>query len=203
MLQIILKSLVIVSLAWSALTTIRAATLCAIVQDDAGLPLPRAHISVRGASSVPLGEFTDQEGKACLEVGRGTYAVEVELAGFMSVRYTPVRLEPQRGKNLVFRLPFGDVMADEYGFPESVLSGTLTSGGHPWQRAKICLMSEKESSVLVHCGLTDSFGDYYLSVQPGRYRIEVTDMRGLIHRSALDLSIAGIYRNAVAISSNR
>jgi|ERR1043166_5162645 hypothetical protein len=95
-----------------------ASELCVTVIDEADLPLSLAWVNVSqmvktstAANTVATvyHAATDSEGKACLAVPEGSYAVEVGLMGFLSVRYQPVRVRYPYSRTLKFRLPIGDV----------------------------------------------------------------------------------------------
>src|SRR5262245_51077628 len=88
-----------------------AASLCVHVTDPANLPLPDASLTaVNLVTGKIFSERTDRSGKACASaVPEGLYSVEVGMAGFLNVRYHPVRIGPAAASSLKFQLPFGEI----------------------------------------------------------------------------------------------
>ena len=141
---------------------------------------------------------TDADGKACAaEVPEGLYSVEASMAGFLNVRYYPVRVSFPRGANLSFQLPFGDI--SEGGTqPEAILSGTLRDKGKPRSGIRICLF-ENAAANPVGCGVTNDLGEYVVTVPPGKYWLELSELLQKISRTKIDLSNSGYYRDKVSL----
>ncbi|MGH9613286.1 MAG: hypothetical protein ACRD4P_09435 [Bryobacteraceae bacterium] len=145
---------------------------------------------------------TDSEGRTCVALPEGTYAVEAGLTGFLNVRYYPVHVTYPNPLHLTFRLPFGDIAEGPLA-PETVLkavlTGTLLFDNKPVKRAKICILQKTKIAAPVTCGTTNMFGEYVLAVAPGSYRTEVRTTRGEIYQSGIDVPNPGNYRNRLRI----
>lgn len=176
-----------------------ASSVCTTVVDPAGLPLPGAAVKIVSLLRVDkrFSVSTDQQGRACAgDVPEGLYSVEASLAGFLNVKYYPVRVSFPGGVNLSFQLPFGEIT--EGGVQaEAILSGTLEDKGKPLSGIKICLF-DKTQTAPTGCTVTNDLGEYALCVPPGVYRLELSKLLHKITSIKVDLSNAGYYRNKVS-----
>jgi len=176
-----------------------AASLCVKVEDPGNLPLPDASVSAVNLNTAKLYTGrTGREGRVCLSgVPEGLYAVEVGLAGFLNVRYYPVRIAPVATHELRFLLPFGEITEGTVA-QEATLSGTLTQEGAPVQNASICVLTAQAGSV-VKCTSTNDLGEYALIVPTGLYSVELRLPNGSVRRKRLDVSRPGFHRNVVGL----
>ena len=175
-----------------------ASELCATVMDYARLPLPSASIT---ATNLTTGRSysarSDSKGMACLsDVPEGLYSVEASLAGFLHVKYYPVRAVPFAKQALSFWLPFAEIEEGGLG-DESTLSGTLLRGIAPVQAAEVCLVAATGTPRT--CTLTNDLGEYALLVPAGVYLTEIHTKDGRVYKSQIDMSAPGIYRNRLSL----
>lgn len=176
-----------------------ASTICVRVKDYADLPLHDARTTVvnlgTNKTSVAL---TGRDGRACVPgLPEGLYSVEIGLAGFLNVRYYPIRLAFPTTPDLQFRLPFGEIT--EGGLAaDAVISGTLKRADIAIGSAKICILGLGAEQPIT-CGTTNELGEYALSLPPGTYRVEVTLAGGLVYRSKIEVPVPGVYRNRITL----
>jgi hypothetical protein len=166
-----------------------------VVDDYANLPLPGASIVVTElVEGSHYNAKTDANGRACLpKLPEGIYSVEAVLAGFMNVRYYPVRVAYPATTKLSFRLPFSEIT--EGGFAEeAVLSGTLRLRGKPLINAEVCAL---ESNGKKHCTTATDTGEYSLSLAPGTYDVQIRTFEGKRLHSKVDLTTPGTYRDSL------
>jgi hypothetical protein len=178
------------------------------VIDPAGGPLPKAWVNVTGLLSGKAGKdappevyhaTTDRDGRACITVREGAYAVEVGLLGFMNVRYLPVRVIYPDPVHLEFELPIGDILEGRWA-NDVLVSGTLRLEGEPLGGVYICLFPENGGdSDPVACGYTNRLGEYALSVPKGRYRVTVRTFNHKEYETHLDGSSTGWCWNELSI----
>src|ERR1022692_396309 len=160
----LLKKAVIVSLSALGLATPTlafASELCATVVDSAHLPLPSASVKATHLETgKPYAGQTGNDGKTCVSgLPEGLYSVEAHLAGFLYVRYYPVRVGPSAKQNLSFSLPFAEITEGGVG-DESTLTGTLRKDGIAVDSATVCMTSASTS--LKTCTTTNDLGEYVL-----------------------------------------
>jgi Carboxypeptidase regulatory-like domain len=183
--------------------TARASSLCATVVDATARPLAGATVTVTELTR-PDGRHsltTDPNGRACLDSAReGVYSVEAGLAGFMNVRYYPVRVSAARPAVVAFQLPFSEVTEGGVSL-ESTLSGTLDAARSPLPPLRICLFA-RDQATAVACTTTNDLGEYALIVPSDVYRAEVSRQGERLGTTMLDLSSPGYYRNKVSVPTN-
>lgn len=175
--------------------------ICANIMDYARLPLPSALLNATnlttGKSFVTL---SDKEGTACFSsIPEGPYSIEASLAGFLHVRYYPVRAVSSSKQKLLFSLPFAEISEGGVG-DESTLSGTLLKGGSPVELAEVCMVGAAGAPKT--CTVTNELGEYALVGPAGVYRTEVRTRDGKLHKSKVDISTPGIYRNSLSLDNN-
>ena len=175
-----------------------AAQLCITIQDPTSLPLRNAWIRIIDLHSQhELKGEADREGHWCsTKLPEGVYSVETGLQGFLNVRYLPVHVTYPGTNQLTFRLPVGEITEGGVG-TDATISGTLQHAGETVPGARICLF-KLSAQAPAACTATNRLGEYALTVATGAYRAEITDA-GKVHRSALDLSSPGHYRDALQI----
>jgi hypothetical protein len=188
-----------------------ASELCVAVISPGGVPLPEVSVNVTGLLSGKAGKDappevyharTDHNGRACLTVREGAYAVEVGRLGFMNVRYLPVRVKYPEPVRLEFELPTDGVLEERWA-NDVLVSGTLRLDGEPMDVKTICLFSENGSDTEpVTCGYTNQLGEYALTVPPGRYRVTIRTFHGQEYESHLDLPSTGWCWNRVSIGKS-
>lgn len=176
-----------------------AASLCVKVADPENLFLAGASVNALNLATNKLfSARTDGSGMACLSgMPEGLYSVEVGVAGFLNVRYYPVRIAPAARHELRFQLPFGENHEGPMA-QEAILSGTLMHGGTPLASATICILSTETGSS-VACSVTNDLGEYAFVVPTALYMVEVRLPTKVTRRSKIDLSTAGFHRNAVTV----
>ena len=181
--------------------SLTAASLCVRVTDPANLPLPAASVTAVNLVTAKLfTERTDRTGKSCLSLlPEGLYSVEVGLAGFLSVRYHPVRIDPVVVHDLKYQLPFGEISEGTLA-QEATVSGTLKRDGGIVQSARICILA-KVSEAQLGCAITNDLGEYAIVVPIGIHTLELQLPGGVAQRSAIDLSRPGFYRNVVLVTN--
>ena len=151
------------------------------------------------AQNIEAMTSTDRRGTACIEsLPEGWYSVEVTATGFLSMRYHPVRLIPERSRLLLFQLDFGDAATEPFDAVDALVSGTLRSNGEPVTRARICLRRKGAPENEEQCTGMSSNGEYVLSVVPGEYQVQITT-DGKAFTSSLNVASPGIYRNLLSI----
>lgn len=175
--------------------------ICAVVLDVAGQPLPNATLNVVNlADGKKRGVgLTDVKGMVCIaRLPEGLYSAEASLAGFMNVRYYPVRVAFPERVHLAFHLPFAEIQ--EGGIQtEAILSGTLGGERQPISGVRVCLFHNRDT-VSIACTVTNDLGQYALVVPPGVYRVEVRRQRRIVGQSTIDVSVPGVYRNRISVT---
>jgi hypothetical protein len=178
---------------------VRASVLCATVMDLARLPLAAASLN---ATSLRTGKayaaVADRTGIACFSnVPEGLYSVDASLAGFLHVKYYPVRVAASSPVNLSFYLPFSEIEEGGVG-QEATISGTLLDErGSPVKSAEVCAIGD--NAFARSCTVTNDLGEYALVLNVGVYRAEVRTREGRVFRSNIDVSSPGIYRDRVSV----
>ena len=128
------------------------------------------------------------------EVPDGTYWLEASMAGYVSVRYHPVRILYPFGYEQDFRLPRDEVY--EMEAPDKAhVAGELRPGGNPLGGVQVCLGRGREE----HFVTANRLGQYSLLVAPGRWRATVKNRKEILWRQDLALGRPGEYRNAIRI----
>lgn len=187
-------------------STMTAAEVCVQVNDPSALPLPNAWVvatnwsegaTAKGRFDKTQAKTTGEDGRACITLPEGSYAIEAGLPGFLSVRYSPVRLSAAARVNLTYQLPIGDLMEDPVTI-ESVLSGTLRRAGTVIGGAAICAF-RAGSSKSTACASSDEMGEYSLTIPPGKYRVEIRTADGAVQTSEIDATAPGSYRNKLSL----
>ncbi len=176
-----------------------ASVMCAAVADAGGLPLGGVSLNATSLSTgVVYSVRSEWNGRVCFaDIPEGLYEVEAGLAGFLFVRYRPVRVTPEAAIALSFSLPFAEIT--EGGFTrDSLLSGTLLERGEPVRRAEICAVGKGDARRL--CTRTNDLGEYALVVPAGSYGTTITTGDGRVYRSNMDLSVPGIFRNRLSLA---
>lgn len=170
------------------------ASMCVYVSDPARLPLWNASISIIGMTiDKQISIKSDKNGVACIDgIPEGLYAVEVSRAGFMNVRYYPIRVAPGRIAKPHFTMPLGEI-SEGLGARDALLSGTLRVDGIYSPNATICLTLRDSASTPI-CTKSTDLAEYTISVMPGRYSAEVTTGTKTLSMM-LDLSSPGYYIN--------
>jgi hypothetical protein len=141
----------------------------------------------------------DSNGKACItSLPEGLYSVEAGLAGFLNVRYYPVRVKYPAVEQLQFRLPLGEITEGLLS-QEATVAGTLKVGDNPVEGANICIL-ELEHNTRVTCARTNDLGEYALSLPPGVYAVETRMLDGAVHHSKINVSAPGSYRNLITVT---
>lgn len=178
-----------------------AAELCVTATDLAGGPLPSASVRVMDLSTAASQNvLTDSSGRVCIKsLAEGSYSVEVRMGGFLNTEYHPVVVTADRGRQVLARLPFGEV--EEYFGQDAVLSGTLMSSGQPLVAAEICLFRGTQSKP-DYCLKTDELGQYAAVVRPAKYRFSVASPSEQF-AGTLDMTTPAYYRNRIAVPSKR
>ena len=180
-----------------------AAELCVTTTDEGRQALPKARVGVRNllTGNILTGE-TGGEGRVCLQsIPEGLYSVTVSLAGFLNVKYYPVRVSYPQKHALTVTLPLGEITEGRIA-DDAILSGTLGRDGAAIKGAKICLVTPTGSRIA--CTVTDDLGEYSLSVPTGVYDAEMTDSGGTVYRQSIDLSTPGaIYHDRLVFPSQR
>ena len=201
MLQVRRLSAVTVSLlALLVCAKLPASEVCVHVSDYADLPLHDARVT---AIDLKTGRVfnaqTGSAGSACLSsLQESLFSIEVGLAGFLNVRYYPVRVSAMASQRLQFRLPFGEV--HEGGLAnEALLSGTLRQREAAVSGAKICLLTLNGGAPMA-CATSNDLGEYALALPPGSYEVEVTVPGKPTQRSKIDIPTAGVFRNRIALT---
>jgi hypothetical protein len=144
-----------------------------------------------------VAEETDSQGNACfLKIPEGLYSVEVNLRGFLTAKYYPLRVSYPEMSGLTIRLPLSNV--NEGGVAQEVtLSGTLRKNGEPAEAVSICLLRPNGDQVA--CTITNDLGEYAIIAAPGVYQVELKPFSGDTYRSKLDLSTPGaLYRDRLS-----
>lgn len=181
-------------------SALEASSICATIGDRDGQPLPRTTMRVVSLtdSTMQYSASGNSKGVACVNrMPEGLYAVEASEAGFMNVRYYPVRVTFPHDVALEFRLPFGEI-SEGLGLVESTVSGTLTQDGRPAEGIKICLF-QQEKPTPAACSITNDLGQYALTVAPGKYAVQFYRSGRLIETATLDLTSPGFYRNRLLL----
>jgi hypothetical protein len=174
-----------------------ASSLCARVTDPEGQPLRNAWVNVANLKTNKLytGQ-TDSDGKSCVSnLSEGLYSVEAGMTGFLNVRYYPVRVKYPAVEQLQFHLPFGEITEGLLS-QEATVAGTLKEGDNPVEGADICIL-ELDHNTRVTCALTNDLGEYAFSLPPGAYAVETRMRGGVVHRSKIDVSTPGSYKNLI------
>lgn len=140
---------------------------------------------------------TDIEGRVCFqELAEGLYSVEVGRAGYLRVRYYPVRYRFPTTTELHFQMPFGEIL--EAGLmEEAVFSGTLRQSGTALAHAEICLVGV--TSKTRGCTTSNGIGQYALVVSPGRYWVELNVGSRRLLREELNLPAPGYYVDRIRL----
>ena len=180
---------------------IRASVLCATVMDYARLPLPNASLNatnlLTGKSYTAL---ADRSGHFCFSnIPEGLFSIDASLAGFLHVKYYPVRVAAGAPVNLSFQLPFGEITEGGIG-QDATISGTLLEKGSPAESAKVCAIAVDASSKA--CTATTDLGEYAIVVPVGVYQTEVQTRDGRVYKSKLTLRSPGIYRNRISVDGS-
>ena len=178
---------------------LQAASICVRALDYAELPLSGAFVIATDLhSDRRLTGLTDKNGVACLQaVPEGLYSVEVGRAGFLNVRYYPVRVAPEISPTLQFRLPFGEI-TEGLLVSEATLSGTLRRGTVVVSGAEICLSAvSTETQVSARCALTNDLGEYVIIVPPGAYTATIRVGREMRADQRIEMPSAGTFRNLI------
>jgi hypothetical protein len=195
---------VIIVIAILGESSLVAAAVCARVTDSAGLPLRNAWINVVNLKTNKL--YTgqaDPNGKACVsKLPDGLYSVEAGLTGFLNVRYYPVRIKYPAVEQLQFRLPFSEITEGLLS-QDATVAGTLkTDGDTAVQGANICIL-ELDHHTRVTCTVTNDLGEYAFSLPPGVYVVELQMSSGAVHRSKIDVTTPGSYRNLIGATPTK
>ncbi len=174
------------------------------VTDVAGGGVPWAAVTIHKLSGEAFVQSfqTDKQGNYSFpELPDGEYSVEAETRGFVSVTYKPVRIyfPGQVQENFVLEaagLGEGGVYAS------SQLVGELFRRGARVTSARICVTHTGDQG-RPFCTVTNRFGQYFLDVSPGIYKVTV-DVGGHVDaEQRMDMTIAGEYRNKVTFDSDR
>jgi hypothetical protein len=168
--------------------------------DYAQLPLPSASLN---ATNLTTGKAyaarSDKSGGACFSsIPEGLYSIEASLAGFLHVKYFPVRVTSSATERLSFWLPFGEITEGGIG-QESTLSGTLLDGNSPVESAEVCLIGTGGAPRT--CTVTNDLGEYALVVPSGAYQAETRTRDGKVYKSTINASVPGIYRNRLTLAT--
>ncbi|MDZ4801289.1 MAG: carboxypeptidase-like regulatory domain-containing protein [Bryobacteraceae bacterium] len=88
-----------------------AGEICVTAVDATKAPLPGATVTaIDGRGHKSRSTTTDEQGGACLNLAEGNYAVEFSLTGFLTVRYSTIRVRRDaRPWRLKAELPIGEV----------------------------------------------------------------------------------------------
>lgn len=187
-----------IAVSWCiASASLYGAELCVKVVDYGDQPLPSASVAALDlARGTRYESKTDRKGESCFPAIReGRYSVEAGLAGFMNVRYYPVRVVFPTKTQLSFRLPLGEITEGDFFSEESVVSGTLELGGSPVKGARICIAVPGDPQ----CTTTNDLGEYAISVAPGSYEWEIRTADGMTYRSRINLPGPGTFRDRLTL----
>jgi hypothetical protein len=130
--------------------------------DPANLPLRGATVTATGLLEEKQEvQRTDEKGAACFkDLPGGWFTVETSMAGFLTVRYYPVRLVPENLTNLKFELPLGEITEGSVT-TEALVAGTLKLRDKPVPAAQICFKRTLDNSS-ARCVHTTGDGEYVL-----------------------------------------
>ena len=169
-------------------------SLCVAVKDPVNLPLPGATVTATALLEEKQEvERTDNKGAACFkDLPEGWFTVETSMAGFLTVRYYPVRLVPENLTNLKFELPLGEI-TEARVTKEALVAGTLKLRDKPVPAAQICFKRTLANSS-ARCVHTTGDGEYVLYVLPGDYQIDIT-AGAKVFSSTLHVLAGATYRN--------
>lgn len=167
------------------------------VSDAFNTPLAGATVILRAVnrpSDLLIGKTNRDGVYEFREVPDGTYWLEASMAGYVSVRYHPVRILYPFGYEQDFRLPRDEVY--EMDVPDKAhVVGELRPGGSPLGGVQVCLGRGREE----HCVTANRIGQYSILVAPGRWRAVVRNRRDVLWRQDLALGKPGEYRNVIRI----
>lgn len=176
------------------------AALSGRVVDEGGGPLPAATVTVHKLSGEQFEESstTDAQGRYSFpELPDGEYSVDGALPGFVSNSYKPVRIYFPAQVRWDFQLRLGGFGHDAV-YSSSELVGELTSHRARVAGARICVTRVGQADRSI-CAVTNRLGQYFLDVPPAIYLVTVETGAVALSNQRLDLSVAGSYRNKIAL----
>ena len=175
----------------------REPALAGRVRDQGGYPLPGAVVVLQslGDPSITLRMIAGANGLYSeKEVPDGEYSIEASYRGFVSVRFSPVRVEFPRHIERDFQLPIAP--AEEGGiYTRAEIAGELKQKTGRVPHASICLMK----GTIQSCTETNGLGQYFLAVEPGTYDVVVSVDGRRLWQGRLDLPTSREYRNQIRL----
>jgi Carboxypeptidase regulatory-like domain len=171
------------------------------VSDAVGGAIPNARIFLHKLSGEPY-EATatpDNKGEYAFDaLPDGYYSLRV-TAGFVGVSYEPLKIEFPRQLRRMFVLEVADTGSGDGVYSSSELVGILDLLGKPISGATICAVPV-ELGHRPACTVTNRLGQYFLSLQPGMYVINVIQEGGQSQEYRMDMGTAGEYRDRVHLT---
>jgi hypothetical protein len=175
----------------------REPALAGRVRSEGGNPLSRAVVFLQSLSdpSYTVRMGTDAKGiYSEQELPDGEYSIEASCPGFVSVRFSPVRVEFPRHIQRDFQLPVAP--AEEGGiYTRAEIAGELKQKTGRVPHASICLTK----GTIQSCTETNGLGQYFLAVEPGTYDVVVSVDGRRLWQGRLDLQTSREYRNQIRL----